>query len=136
MSRWAGVWMVERQVQLELRIDLGTGFDLVELAESTDQLRRELLELDVLAVELATGWGVPAGSKGVDVQAVGGLIVGLTGSGKLLHKVIDTVLVWVTRGGQRSVRLELDGDLLEVTGVSAHQQRELISMWIDRHREP
>jgi hypothetical protein len=42
--------MVERQAQLELRIDLGTGFDLVELAELTDQLRQELLELDVLAL--------------------------------------------------------------------------------------
>jgi hypothetical protein len=108
----------------------------VELAELTDQLRQELLELDVLAVELVTGGAAPAGSKGVDAQAVGGLVVGLTGSGSLLHKVIDTVLAWVTRGGQRSVRLELDGDPLEVTGVSAHQQRELISMWIERHREP
>lgn len=70
------------------------------------------------------------------MQAVGGLVVGLTGSGSLLQKVIDTVLAWVTRGGQRSVRLELDGDPLEVTGVSAHQQRELISIWIKRHREP
>jgi len=129
--------MVERRTALlELRIDPGDTSDAEELAHLTQQLRRELLELDVLSVEPARDGAAPAGSKGVNVEAAGSLVVGLTSSGSLLRKIIETVQSWMIRRGPRSVRLELDGDVLEVTGVSAREQRELIILWIDRHREP
>src|SRR5215475_5646513 len=125
--------MVERQARLELRIDPGDAVDAEELAELTQQLRQNLLEFDVLAVEPASSGEATAGSKGVDVQAAGSLVVGLTGSGNLLRKIIDAVQGWISRRGPRSVRLELDGDVLEFTGVSPREQRELINLWIDRH---
>jgi hypothetical protein len=31
------------------------------------------------------------------------------------------------------VRLELDGDELEVNGISSRRQDQLIKMWLDRH---
>jgi hypothetical protein len=37
--------------------------------------------------------------------------------------------------GRRSVKLEIDGDVLEVTGITRRDQRELIQAWIDRHAD-
>jgi len=34
------------------------------------------------------------------------------------------------------VKLELDGDALELTGVSSRDQQRLIELWIERHAEP
>jgi hypothetical protein len=33
------------------------------------------------------------------------------------------------------VKLQLDGDSLELTGISPSDQRELIDLWIARHAE-
>jgi hypothetical protein len=131
-----GESMAERQTWLKLKIEPGDAADEEEFADLTQQLRQELLELDVLAVEPASAGQAPEQSKGVDVEAAGSLIVGLTGSTGLLTKIIGTVQAWLSRRGPRSVRLELDGDVLEVTGVSSREQRELINLWVDRHREP
>ncbi|MBA2425721.1 MAG: hypothetical protein H0V60_01410 [Actinobacteria bacterium] len=43
---------------------------------------------------------------------------------------------WVAGKGSRSVKLELDGDALEVTGLSSADQQRLITAWIERHSEP
>lgn len=125
--------MAERHARLGLWIDPGDGVDADALAELAWELRRELLELDVLGVGPAGVGEAPAGSKGVDLVAVGGLVVGLAGSGGLLGEVVGTVQAWAARRGPRSVRLELDGDALEVAGVSSREQRALIQVWIDRH---
>jgi hypothetical protein len=42
---------------------------------------------------------------------------------------------WLSSSGDRSVKLELDGDVLEVTGITRGDQRELIRTWIDRHTD-
>jgi hypothetical protein len=36
-------------------------------------------------------------------------------------------------GQLRPALLELDGDVLEVSGVSSRHQDELIKVWLDRH---
>ena len=40
---------------------------------------------------------------------------------------------WVVRRGDRSVTLELDGDRIEVSGVSEEDQRRLIETFVARH---
>jgi uncharacterized protein YjiS (DUF1127 family) len=59
----------------------------------------------------------------------------LAQSSGLLTALIETVRSWVSLGGARSVRIEIDDDELEVTGVSRSDQRELIQAWIDRHSD-
>lgn len=46
---------MERHARLKLTIDPGDAIDGEEVAELTEQLRRELLDLDVLSVEPAGG---------------------------------------------------------------------------------
>jgi hypothetical protein len=65
----------------------------------------------------------------------GALTVMLALSQKLLTALTETVQSWVSRGDGRSVKLELDGDVLEVTGITRRDQRELIQVWIDRHTD-
>jgi Effector Associated Constant Component 1 len=124
--------MTEQVAALALQVDAGADEDAEELAELTRQLRAELLQLDVEAVEPATAGEPPPGTRAVEALALGGLIVSLVKSAGTLASVVNAVRSWLG-GGQRSVKLELDGDVLEVTGVSGSQQQALINAWIERH---
>jgi hypothetical protein len=59
----------------------------------------------------------------------------LARTSELLAKLIDVVQSWLSSSGARSVRLELDGDVLKVTGITRGDQRELVRTWIDRHAD-
>ncbi|MGH8909882.1 MAG: hypothetical protein ACRD0K_26155 [Egibacteraceae bacterium] len=124
---------MSRVVQVRVRVQAGEQVDAVDLAELAIRLREELLALDVAGVDLASAGPAPAGTRGGDALAAGALIVSMAASSGLLKAVVDAVSSWVARPGQRSVRLELDGDVLEVAGVSGREQRRLIQTWIDRH---
>jgi hypothetical protein len=124
---------MSRVVQVGVRVGAGEQANDAELAELAMSLRQELLALDVARVDLASAGPAPAGTRGGDALAVGALIVSLAASSGLLRAMVDAVASWVARPGQRSVRLELDGDVLEVTGVSAGEQHRLVQTWIDRH---
>jgi hypothetical protein len=39
----------------------------------------------------------------------------------------------LTRGGNRTVRLEVDGDVLELTGTTTAVQDRLVDEWIRTH---
>lgn len=127
--------MAERVAQLDVEVDAGPDADPGEVAEATAQLRDLLLQLDVETVEAPTSGEPPPGARSVETMAVGTLIVSLVNSSGLLSSVVGSVQSWLSRLGSHSVKLELDGDVLEVTGISAKEQRELISHWIDRHSD-
>jgi hypothetical protein len=116
-------------------LDAGPGYDAGELAELTRRLRDELLELDVEAVEPARGDAAPAGAKGVELLAIGGLVVRFMTKATILRSVVDATVGWLGRQQARSVKLTLDGDTLELTGVSTDEQRQLIELWVARHAD-
>jgi hypothetical protein len=49
--------------------------------------------------------------------------------------VINSIRDWLRRGqdNQRRVRLELDGDKLELSQASAADQQQLIELFLSRH---
>jgi hypothetical protein len=114
------------------------GAEADELAELTGQLRRTLLELDVDTVEPVPAGQAPPDAKAVEALALGGLLVSLANASGLLGSVVEAIQSWLVGRGPRRVRLELDGDVLEVSGVSSRRQDELVKVWLDRHagREP
>jgi hypothetical protein len=120
------------QTELGVRV-AAEGADVEEVAELTRQLRRTLLELDVDAVEPVPAGKVPPDSKAVEALAVGGLLVSLVNASGVLASVVEAIQSWVVGRGPRSVRLELDGDVLEVSGISSRRQDQLIEIWLDRH---
>jgi hypothetical protein len=121
------------QAQLAAVVDAGADSDAEELADLTRRLREQLLELDVDAVEPATGGEAPTGSKGVELLAIGGLVIQFAMKSEVLKSVVDATTAWLGRQQGRSVKLTLDGDTLEVTGVSSDEQRRLVDLWVARH---
>jgi hypothetical protein len=101
------------------------------MAEATVWLRRELLDLDVEAVELPRAGEPPPGTRAVDLSALGALLVTVTP--QLLSSVVAAVWSWLPRSRQRSIKLELDGDALVLTSVSSKEQRRLTDEWLRRH---
>ena len=117
---------------LRVRIDAEDA-DVEEIAGLTRQLRRALLELDVDAVQPMPAGEAPPNAKAGEALALGGLIVSLVNASGLLASVVDAIQSWMVGRGPRSVRLELDGDVLEVSGISSRRQDQLIKVWLDRH---
>jgi hypothetical protein len=123
---------VGETTQLRVQVDAEDS-DAEETAELTRQLRRTLLELDVDAVAPMSEGNAPPDAKAGEALALGGLIVSLVNTPGLLASVVDVTQSWVAGRGPRSVRLELDGDVLEVSGISSRRQDQLIKVWLDRH---
>ena len=118
--------------QLSLRVDAEAWLEADELEELTHQLQRELADLEVDSVELVSAGEAPPGTRAVDVLAVGTLLVTLAKSSGVLSTVVSAVQSWLAGPRQRTVKLELDGDTLEVTGLTSADQRRLIANWIAR----
>ena len=114
---------------------LEDGADDERLDTVTRHLREELGHLDVGEVVPARGGTAPAGSKGFDVVAVGGLLLAVANS-TALRAVVMTVRGWLGRSPQpdRKVRLEVDGDVLELSGASSAEQDRLVELFVARSR--
>jgi hypothetical protein len=114
----------------------GAPDDEEALAESALALGDELADLDVEEVVPVTEGEAPDGAKGVELLALGGLLVKLGSSSRVLRQLVDAIHDWVGRSGARSVRVTADGDVLEVTGASSADVKQLIGAWVQRHSEP
>lgn len=121
--------------ELTAQLDAGPNQDAEEVFELTQGLRGELLELDVDTVELGADGEAPAGSKGPELLAIGGLAIRFALQSSVLKSVVDTTVAWLGRQRARSVKLTLDGDTLELTGVSSNEQSRLVDQWIARHAD-
>jgi hypothetical protein len=119
--------------QLTIALDAGPDARPEECARLTQRLRTELLDLYVHAVEPAAGGRAPEGAKAGELLSVSELVVVLSLQRHLLRAVVDTVAAWLTRERARGAKLIIDGDTLELTGVSAKELRELVEPWLERH---
>jgi hypothetical protein len=126
--------MNERTTQLRLVVNSDPEADDQDLAALAGRLRTEILDLDVADVELLRAGEIPGGAKTGDVVTWGALLVTLAASEGVLTTLIGFLRSWLTRNEQRSVSLEIDGDRLEVTGISSAEQQRLIDEWLKRHK--
>jgi hypothetical protein len=124
--------MAEHPATLGVQVAVGPDGEAEEVAQAALQLRRELLDLDVDAVEVPGAGEPPPGSRAVDVAALGALVVNIADS-QLLAAVVAAVRSWLAGSSRRSIKLQLGGDALELTGVSSKDQRRLTDEWLARH---
>jgi hypothetical protein len=124
--------MEERPATLGVHVAVGPGAGAEEVAEATLQLRCEFLDLDVDAVELPPAGEPPPGARAADIAELGALVVTVAQPG-LLAPVLAAVRSWLAGSPRRSIKLELGGDVLELTGVSSSEQRRLTDEWLRRH---
>ncbi len=123
---------MEGQLRLQLSEE---GADAERLDALTGYLRRELVQLDVEDVAALRADEAPAGSRAFEIAAVGGLLVTLGHSAEGLRSVVAAIREWLRRGDgtRRTIRLELDGDALELSEASAADQDRLIGLFVSRH---
>jgi len=118
-------------------VDVDVDADDDHLERSSLLLRDELGDLDVDSVLPLYESAAPEGTRGFSIAALGSLLISLGPSAKLLASVVQAVRGWLARGPRdRSVRLELDGDVIELTGASSALQERLVDEWIRRHSVP
>jgi hypothetical protein len=120
----------------ELRLQISEdGADAERIAVLSGYLRAELLQLDVEDVTAPQTRDVPPGARVAGAAAIGALLVTLGQSAEGLRSVVSTIRDWLRRGGgtQRMVRLELNGDALELSQASAADQERLIELFVSRH---
>lgn len=108
------------------------GADAERLDTLARFLRAELDELDSVEVGGLRS-DAPVGTRGLDLAAAGALVVSLTQAGAL-GPVVDIVRRWLDRGSSgRRIRIEIDGDVLEISRASARQQDQLVDVFVARH---
>ena len=120
--------------RLSLRIELDADADAgpEERDEAARALRADLLDLDVDSVERPET-AAPHGARGAGAVEIGTLLV--TVGQHALGLVASTIAAWVQRRGGRSATLELDGDRIDLKGVSKDDQHRLIEAFLARHAE-
>jgi hypothetical protein len=120
----------------ELRLQISEeGADAERLAMLAGYLRAELLQLDVEDVTAPRVGEAPPGARADSVAVVGALLVALGQSAEGLRALVSVIGAWLRRGQgtRRTVRLELDGDALELSQASAADQAQLIELFVSRH---
>ncbi|MET8761839.1 caspase family protein [Lentzea sp. NPDC004782] len=114
-------------ITLRVRED---GADAERIEQLTAFLRAELQELTPVA-------SVPAetaeGAKAVDLTELGTLLTTISQS-TVLAALITAVSSWLGQRRERSVTVEADGDVLELTGAPSAAERAAASAWLERRR--
>jgi hypothetical protein len=121
------------RAEIQLELHLPEGADAEDLDAATVRLRDDLLELDVDRVDRIADVEAPPGARSGEIAALGELLLLLARNAEVLTSVVASLQAWLGRDAGRSVKLVLDGDSLEVTGVSSREQERLISAWIASH---
>jgi hypothetical protein len=116
------------------------GADPARLDQLTRQLRDELGHLALADVRSTPGAPAPPGSRGLDASTISTMAIALMGSvmgSGGLTAVITAARAWLDRGHEapRSIHLEMDGDVLELSGATTAEQDQLVSLFLARHEE-
>jgi hypothetical protein len=116
-----------------LAIELSeAGSDPARLDELTSRLREELLDLDVDDVERVSAGEAPAGTRAIELAAIGALLVTMQQSGVLVAKVVNTIREWLKRDPEptRAVKITLGDRTIELTAASSEQQDKLVAEFV------
>lgn len=122
-------------LDLQLSVQAGPDADDEEVARLVQSLRTELLELDVERADPVASGNAPHDTRGVEALALGALLVRLAGRPETLMSLVRATRGWLSSHRGRSVRIEVDGDMLELSDASAEEQDRLVRAWIERHAE-
>jgi hypothetical protein len=122
--------VADKLSEISVRVGRGPDADAADLNDLVTQLRAELLHLDVAAVDIAREGEAPPDSKGLEVLAVGKLLVHLAAAPGAIAEMVKALRSWLSRDERRSVTLEINGNRLELSDVTSADQGRLIEHWI------
>ena len=115
---------------LSLQIDPEVDADAAELEDLTDQLRRELADLDVDSVERKLAAEAPEGAKVADGFVIGGLIVNGAVSGRSCYPSYPGVAATFLCESRGDVNW---GRHHQATNASREDQERLIALLEERY---
>jgi hypothetical protein len=120
---------------MDIRLDLTEpGSDDERLEQLSLRLADELRGLDVDGVAPATGGTAPDGTRSALAAVAGALVVSLRPNTQQLTAVVGMIWTWVRRSPvQRTVKVTIAGDTLELSGASDELQRRVVDDWISKH---
>jgi hypothetical protein len=124
---------VQPSVDLQLSIEAGPDVYDEELGRLVNSLRSELLELDVERADSLAVGDTPDGARGVEALMLGALVVRQVRRPETLKSVVRAIRGWLRGHRGRRVRIELDGDVLELSSASDEEHDRLVTNWIERH---
>jgi hypothetical protein len=106
--------------------------DVEGVDQLTHDLRAELLELDVDSVSPPVTGPAPPGSKGLELAAIGALLVQVKGSAQVVASVVGLVRSWLQRGRSetRTLKVTVDGRTLELSAATSEQQQRIVDEFV------
>ena len=117
----------------ELKIEIfEPDADRETVDELSRNLRNELLDLDVDSVTQPVAGAAPEGSKGLELVAIGALLVQVKNSLPVVTAVVSAVRSWLQRGSSpgRSLKVTVDGRTLELTAATVEQQQQIVEEFV------
>jgi hypothetical protein len=118
----------------DIRVEFVSGPDADpgEMDALTRALRTEILEVDeVDRVDQVSAGPAPEGSKGLEVAAIGALVVGVAPGVQAIAKVIEVVRGWLANRSASTPPLQMSiGDKSIVVKADKKQQDELVAAFI------
>jgi hypothetical protein len=121
-------------LSMEIELSIEPDAEAAELDETTTQLRQQLLELDVQNVERPRGEPAPPGTRAVDAAILGALVVQV--GPVVLGAVVRTLEGWLARRPDRTLKMAIGDDSIELNNVSDEEQKRLITAFVARHTNP
>lgn len=118
--------MSSQTIAVQLRLQAVTAEDLERLGID---LKGDLEVLGATVQHVAKP--TPPGSKAIGSVDWGQLLLSLAASGGVLTALVG--LIQARLGRDRKATIEIDGDKLELSGLDAAEQKQLILAWLDRH---
>ena len=110
------------------------GADAARLDVLHRRFLAELRQVDDVDARVTAPAAAERGTRGFDAATLNALAVTLLGSGGLTA-LVASVRGWLGRGHDepRSVRLEIGGDVIELSGATTDEQERLLSVFLARH---
>ena len=121
-----------QRCSVQIHIQVGSGADPERRDRATNSLHEDLLEMGVGQLQRATDPVSVEGMRALDVVALGALAISIKPSVALLAQLVQTIRNWIGRSSN-VVKLQIDGDQIELTGVTTEERSVLIATWIERH---
>ena len=123
--------MADIMVRIEVPVGPAGFADAGEADTLARRLTDELSDLDVFRIPVEGG-PAPANAKGGNAGALSSLLFAVADP-TVFSAALETVKAWLARLPKRTARLEIDGDVIDLAGLSAHDQNRLIDVFIERH---
>lgn len=115
---------------VEVRIDESSGLDKAQSVALTGRLERTLKTLDVDSVYRPPDV-IPLDAK-AGVGATAAALIVQIGHSVGLATLVDLIRRWA-EANKATVKVIIDGDVLELTNVSREVQQKIVDDWLERH---